>query len=143
MPTIDELTMGLMQNINVDRLTEAKRNGRLITYYAEVAGRILGDPDSINRREMEISEARAPTMQDQINRLDNSPVGRSIPERIRQAITREVIGEPAAVEVRSNPSSVRPETPQPRRSETQTVERRTSLFPEGEGQDKVRVRSDL
>lgn len=52
MITKDELIMSLYQNIDFDRIVEAKRNGTLISYLSEVADKILNIPVSVRTREV-------------------------------------------------------------------------------------------
>ena len=57
MATKDEIILGLYQNIDVDALVVAKRNGTLLAYYSALAERIVR-PDPISRREEAVAAAR-------------------------------------------------------------------------------------
>lgn len=101
MTTKDEIILGMHQHINPEALLEAKRNGNLISYLTGVADKIFNTP------------------------------GRIDPIRNEEAVYRLGNETFRVSETRSNPSGVRPPTPQPRRS----------LFPDEtvEGRDNVRI----
>lgn len=41
MTTRDDITILLYQNINIEEIVEAKRNGTLLTYYSRIADRVI------------------------------------------------------------------------------------------------------
>ena len=118
MTTRDELTLALHQHINVNDLIIASKEGSLLSYYSGVveklarAGLITRPQESVrsgdavetrsnpetvrpaipqSRRVLFESGIPSRTMEQQINRLDNSPVGREIPVSVRESIRREVM----------------------------------------------------
>lgn len=86
--TLDEKTLILYEEIKA-----AVREGNLLMYAGQLARRLIEQPEQINS-----NTVRPPTPQprrslfgEQVNRLNNSPVGRAIPVPVREQITREVM----------------------------------------------------
>lgn len=78
MTTIDEETLRIYEEIKV-----AQRDGNLLMCANKLAQRLVGT--------IERSTPQPRSMEQQISRLDNSPVGRQIPASRRESIGREVM----------------------------------------------------